>query len=511
MNSNPLIFGKNDLKRIVSMEDNRDGTMELFIQRTDGVTITQTVLNDYWILTDKPADQMSMELEGNGHFKYKNLFSLREDFEFAKQHFRKHHTKNSYFVNDMKEAFMLQSGYTYYKGLKHQEVSVLSFDIETTTLDHNKDSKILIISNTFRDCFGNRERKLFCYDEYESEKAMLLAWFDYVNDRDPSIICGHNIFNFDLGYINFCCSRARIKFSIGRKETDVKFNKYTSKFRKDGSQFIDYHKCYVYGREIVDTFFLSIKYDIGRKYESYGLKSIIAHEGLEVKNRQHYDANLIRKNYTSPEEWRKIKAYAEFDADDSLALWDLMGASTFYWCQSVPKPLQEIVCGATGSQINSIMIRSYFQENWSLPQASEILHYSGGISIGIPGIYSQTMKIDLLSAYPSTILVYKIYNKEKDPKANFLKIVEYFFNQRKEYKKTAKETGDQYFKDMDLMTKQAINSMYGTLGTNGLLFNYSEGASLITEKCRGYIQMAVKWATGKDLIFWETLNNERIE
>src|ERR1035437_2153251 len=120
-----------------------------------------------------------------------------------------------------------------------------------------------------------------------------------------------------------------------------------SKFRKDQSQFLDYNKCYIFGREIIDTYFLSIKFDVvQKKYESYGLKPIIKAEGLEIEGRQFYDASLIRKNYTIPEEWEKIKDYALHDADDALSLWDLQGPSSFYMCNTIPKSLQELTCGA---------------------------------------------------------------------------------------------------------------------------------------------------------------------
>jgi len=506
MLGNDLIEGKDKTQGIVSMEDNRDGTMQLFIQNADGEVSEKLITNNYWILTDSPADSQSKKLAGSGHYLYKNEFTLRDDFEYAKRHFKKFGDK-AWWVNNIKEQAMLQRGMTYYKGLKHKDVSVLSFDIESLSLEHTSDARVIIISNTFRDAKGNIERKLFCYDEFNSDKEMLEGWCAWVRNKNPSIVLGHNIYGFDLPYMSFCSDRTGTELTLGRKRQPITFNSYSSKFRKDGSQFIEYNKCFIYGREIVDTFQLAIRYDVvNKKYESYALKAIIKAEGLEKPGRQHYDASLIRKNYLIPEEWKKIKTYAGDDADDALVLWDLMGPSSFYWCQSVPKPFGEVTSGATGSQINSMLVRAYFQQDHSLPKATEITRFAGGVSIGIPGIYSNTFKVDILSAYPSTILVYKIYDSMKDPKAYFLEIVRYFFESRKEYKKKAKETGEQYYKDMDATSKIAINSMYGTLGTNGLLFNSEKCASLITDKCRGYIDIAVIWATGKNLEHWKNLN-----
>lgn len=273
--NNSLIFGKNSFKKIVSIEDQKDGTAELFIQTESGKIVSDIVSNTYWILTDSPTDEFCQELQGNNPYKYLNPFTLKDDFDQAKKHFRKFGDK-AFFMNDVKEAFMVRNGYTYYKGLRQQDISVLSFDIETTTLKHTSDAKVLIISNTFRDSKGNKERRLFCYDEYANDKDFLETWCSWVREKDPSIICGHNIFDFDLPYLDFIASRVGIELHLGRQGKAIRFNSYPSKFRKDQSQSIDYNKAYIYGREIIDTYFLSIKYDVvNKKYESYGLRILL--------------------------------------------------------------------------------------------------------------------------------------------------------------------------------------------------------------------------------------------
>ena len=135
--------------------------------------------------------------------------------------------------------------------------------------------------------------------------------------------------------MQFCYNKYKEgNIKLGRLDKPLYFNKYESKYRIDGSRDLHYHKCQVYGRELVDTMFLAYKYDaVEKKYESYGLKKIIAQEGLEKKDRTFYDASQIRHNYTNPEELEKIKRYAEEDGDDALALYDLMVAPTFYLTQ----------------------------------------------------------------------------------------------------------------------------------------------------------------------------------
>jgi DNA polymerase elongation subunit (family B) len=324
---------------------------------------------------------------------------------------------------------------------------------------------------------------------------MFTAWSQWVRDCNPSLICGHNIFMYDFPYLEYCASKAGVELRLGRNGEPLVIDDYESRYRVDGAKQYQYHQARIYGREIVDTLFLSYKYDVGRKYESYSLKKIIAQEGLEVAGRQHYDASQIARNWYLPEERALIKKYAEHDADDALALFDRMVPAQFYLTQSVPKPFQAMICSASGSQINSFLVRSYLQDGHSLPEKSEAAEYEGAISIGNPGIYQQVFKVDVASLYPSIILQWQLYDKQKDPRRNFLQMVEHFTKERLENKRRAKETGDRYFSDLEQAQKIVINSAYGICGAPGLLFNSPDIAGFITRAGRELLSTAMDWAT----------------
>jgi DNA polymerase, archaea type len=491
---NKLIYGKDQTERIVSIEV-EDGNAELFIQEQDGSISTQVISNKYWLLSSRNLGANWIRLKGDLHYKYGIQFNTRAEFNKVRSALK---DQDVYTIADPKENCMVNKGITYYKGLKPNEVSILSFDIETTGLDGTRD-KLLLISNTYRNHKGEITRKLFSYDEFESEGVMLDAWSNWVNLVDPSIICGHNIYGFDLPFLQAVADRNNTTITIGRDASPIKFNEYDSKFRKDGSQSYSYKKVKCYGRELVDTMFLAIKYDVGRKYESYGLKKIIEQEGIRVEGRVMYDASKIKDNYNNPVEWEKIKAYCIHDSDESLALFDLMIAPTFYMTRSVPKPFQLMIESATGSQLNSIMIRAYLQDKHSIPKASEIENYPGGISEAIPGVYKNCMRFDVASLYPSIILQYEIGVGEKDPNNYFVEMVKYFTNERLNNKRLAKETGLKYYDDLQSSQKVAINSAYGFLGASGLNFNAPKSAAAVTNYGREILTKAIKWATNRDI------------
>lgn len=478
---NEVIFGKKAIQNIVSIEP-KDDSLEIFYEQSPGVITSTFHKNKYWILASQPIDKAFTRLQGVLHYKYGRQFTDREEFLKARMYYKKY---DIYSIYNAKEACAVKDGYSCFLGMQPEDVSLLSFDLETTGLDpHAKDAKILLISATYR----NKEeltKKLFCYDEYKSQGEMLMDFVSMVSALDPSIILGHNIHGFDFDYLQTIADNEGVSLILGRDGSEIEWDNYEKKFRVDGSRDLHYTNCHIYGREIVDTMFLSIKADIGRKYNSYGLKPIIEQEGWMQPNRVLYNAADIRKNYKDPVEWEKIKQYCEGDALDAITLYDRFVPPFFYMCQSVAKgSFQSLIQTATGSQLNSIMCRAYLQQGHSLPKADQEAKFEGAISIGNPGIYDNCLKLDIASLYPSIMVEYGIYPAHKDPKQYFPFLVKYFREERLKNKKLAKDTGEAYYAHLEQSQKIAINSLYGFMGAPGLLFNYVEGAADVTKHGR---------------------------
>lgn len=500
--SDKLIFGKSGLKGVVSVEVG-ETNVELFIQDDEGNISSQLVQNRPWLLAHEPLDNKFKKLAGDLYFSYGRQFSDRKEYKKMRYVWK---DSDIYSVYNAKEQFMMKDGYTHFKGLEPKDVSVLSFDIETTGLNPlAADAKVVLISNTFRSK-QRTEKKLFSYDEYESEAAMLLAWADWVCSVDPSFVVGHNIFGYDFNYLIERARASKIDLCMGRDGSAIYLANNSSSFRIDGSRDMSYKDVTCYGREIIDTMFLSIRYDaVEKKYDSYGLKVIIKHEKLEKPGRIFYDASKIRVNYTNPEEMILIKEYCKDDADDALALFDLMSPAYFYQCQNCTRSFQHLHQSATGALINGILVRSYLQDGHSISKADKLEKLEGGISFAVPGVYRNLVKVDLKSAYPSQVLRFKLFDPVKDPQGNFYNLVKFFAEQRFYYKKMYQETGNKKWKDLDATSKIFINSAYGACSTNGLNFNSPKVAAKITLETRNVIDMALKWASGQGKDYWMEL------
>jgi DNA polymerase elongation subunit (family B) len=488
-----IIQGKGTTENIVNISTKR-GQIHVFTENDLGVH--QKILPyTPWLLADQEIDDAFQLLEGNNEYKYIRFF---ESEKHARE-FRREWKERIWAPRNLTDAFMLTSGETYYNNSKRKDVSVLSWDLETSGLTHDERSKIYLIANTFRR--GDTiVRKLFDLSNYDSQRHMLDDWCKWVRQMNPSILLGHNLMTYDCPYLLFVAQRCGAEIRIGRDGTELQLSMFPSKYRVDMSRNIEYRQPICFGREILDTMFLMMTYDVGKKYGSYALKKLIKEAGLEQENRTMVDASRIfqlwDRRHTEPDMWKKVCEYAEFDGDDALALWDLCGDTFFYPCQDLPMSLERICMSATGSQINSQLIRAYLADGHSIPKASEKRSFQGAHSYGFPGVYKNSLSIDINSLYPSVIIQYSVYDRKKDPKGYVLHMVKGYRTQRLEYKKLA-AGGDAYYAALDSSAKRSLNSFFGFYGSKSNNFNSMECAELITRKGRETLEFAIKWATGK--------------
>lgn len=445
-----------------------------------------------WMLASEPLDTQFEELEGTSFFKYIRQFRNEKDYRNARENWR---YRDIWSLGNLVEHYLISNGTTYFKESTPKNVRTLFFDIETTGLTHDVNSRVLLISNTFR--VNNQvTKKLFSVDEFETDHDMLKAWVKWVRKIDPSVMVTYNGWNFDLPYMMYCAWKHGVSLDIGRDGSELAFSKYESKFRQDQNRTIAYKEPKIFGRESVDLFFVTQKYDIGKKFSNYRLKTVVKEAGLQKEGRQFYDAGLIFKKWHDPIEREKIKQYAIDDADDTMSVYDLVIDGFFYPSQNVPKPFQTMCMSASGSQINSMLLRAYLAVGHSIPKSSEKQKFQGAISKGYAGIYHNVHSLDVASLYPSIILTYNVTDKEKDPNEYVLYMVRYFREQRLVYKKLAAD-GSAYYKSMDAVAKAFLNSFYGFYGTKGLHFSSPHCASEVTRYGREILTTAMDWAKSK--------------
>ena len=137
-----FIFGKDKTKNIVGIEV-KDDKLYVFTEDEWGVNRLDKSENfRYWGLSSDPGtfDDCGL-LKGDLH--YKHFYKTKNEKEYRDLRRSLRGTREStYFPKDYKSMAQIRMGFTYFKGSKVNEVSRLSFDIETNGLANGKCSQI---------------------------------------------------------------------------------------------------------------------------------------------------------------------------------------------------------------------------------------------------------------------------------------------------------------------------------------------------------------------------------
>ena len=177
------------------------------------------------------------------------------------------------------------TGKTFFKDLPFTELKRLAIDIETFTAPGfefsnpgREEDRIISVAMAGSDGFtevldGNAL----------SEPALLQRLTELIQRYDPDVLEGHNLFRFDLEYIRVRATRHSVRLAWGRDGSEPRV--HTSRFTV-AERAIDYPRWNVYGRNVVDTYFLVQLYDISlRSLESHGLKQVARHFGIAADER----------------------------------------------------------------------------------------------------------------------------------------------------------------------------------------------------------------------------------
>jgi DNA polymerase I len=96
------------------------------------------------------------------------------------------------------EQYLMQTGRVYFRGLAYEDLHRLQFDLETTALDPHR-GRIFLVA--VRDSRGFAT--LLEAPRPEDEAPMIVALCELIRQRDPDIIENHNLFTFDLQFLEY--------------------------------------------------------------------------------------------------------------------------------------------------------------------------------------------------------------------------------------------------------------------------------------------------------------------
>jgi len=382
------------------------------------------------------------------------------------------------FISDPVHQHLLSTGKTLFKGFEFPSLRRLALDIETYCQEGFEFSNAnreedRIISIALADSTGYEE---VLTAPGMSEKDMIERLGELIRSRDPDVIEGHNIFKFDLEYIRIRAARLGVKLRWGRdgSEPKVRASRFTI-----AERIIDYPRWDIYGRHIVDTYFLVQLYDVGvRELESHGLKAVAKHFGLAGADRTYLDRDSISVAYR--EDPDALRRYNLDDVRETLALSRLLSLSYFLQTRMFPYSYQNCIIRGNATRINSLFLREYLRRGASIPKGrgGESGYEGGYTDVLIHGVVGPVVHCDVASLYPSLLLTYHI-TPSGDAQGLFPPLLAKLREFRLAAKKRSREETDPAFRDkynaLQLTFKVLINSFYGYLGSP--LHNFSDPAA----------------------------------
>jgi len=400
------------------------------------------------------------------------------------------------------EQYLVQKEKRLFKGFAdYDEVTRLVFDLETTSLEP-KDGRIFMIGLKTNKGY---HKVIECLEE-EQEKDAIIEFFNIINQIKPSIIGGHNSFNFDWHWIFERCKILgldikKICHSMNPERTITQ----SKQLLKLANEVEDYMQTSIWGYNIIDILHSVRRAQaINSNIKAAGLKYITKYLNAEAQDRVYIEHTEIGSLYKKKEEYwlnitngkyRKVgldskidsvcerrndiyikttgdnivERYLDDDLEETLLVDKEFNQASFLLASMIPTTYERVSTMGTATLWRMLMVAWSYKYGLAIPQKQTKTEFVGGLSRLLKVGYSKNvLKLDFSSLYPSIQLVHDVFPK-CDVTGAMKAMLTYFRDTRIKYKNLASEykTKDkvlsQTYDRKQLPIKIFINSLFGAL------------------------------------------------
>ena len=400
-------------------------------------------------------------------------------------------------VKPRESQFLLRGKQRQFADVKFIELRRCQLDIETASSGDafsnpdEPEDRVLAIGLRF----GDRDRTLVLTEMTDAAERSLLEDLNEVfAEEDPDTIEGHNVFKFDLDYLKRRAKRLKVACRWGRFGQNAVFR---SSRLKVAERWIDFPRCDLPGRTVVDTFLLVQLYDVStRELSAFGLKDVAVHFGItsaEGRERTYIPGNRIHQAYV--EDRANFLKYLADDLRETKGIADRLLPTYFEQVRTFPITLQEATLRGTTGKIDLLFLEHYFHARQATPVPPMVSPFEGGFSKSFQeGVFNHVLHFDVASLYPS-LLMHLDRNPVNDVLGVFIPMLKTLREYRLKYKQLARsaETSDERAEAdaRQASFKILINSFYGYLGFSGARFGDGDLAAEVTRKGRELLQALI--------------------
>lgn len=525
-----LLYGVGEEENIVATETiyGKENTVEVFKRENGEVTSEYRTykpfiyLNEDDSVIDKFYDSTDIKPLMGG-----NLYNrIVHDDNYGFMKWIEKNADHSY-SPFLQSQWMIQTGQTQFKGMDFDDPLRLYLDIEVLTKkghdfpnSSREEDKVIVVSMlTNRGDKGilalGEDIGLEHLSTYPTEKKLLIATIVAIRKIDPDIIVLHN-FDFDLNYLQDRCQLHGVKFQIGRDGSEPRSFTTSIKFAEKSTEYTNFQ---VYGRHILDTYFMAKQFDVvARELESYSLKYCADYLGKSPEGRTYIDGDRLASVWRGedPDYSKKdLLNYALDDVKETRALDLEWGRNVFAQTSMCPLPMQDVFRYGTGNKIDLMFNREYYNCGWSFPRPEEHRKFSGGYAgTGVYGLVDQPLVYaDVGSMYPTIgeLLGIQPKSDELEVYPRLLKLLKDYRYKYKnlmlEHKKKGNKEQEKRYDALQAALKILLNTAaFGYVGSRWAAFNDYDEAERITTTGRKITKQMIQLLkeNGSTPVRWDT-------
>ena len=442
---NAILFGYDPEPGIVAAQFDGACGITLYLRGADGSTSTrkETFHPFLWCAGAPPADAVPSaeitQLAGGLAFDHLVTFDTWGALTRAKAAL-KAAAHPVFALGDPIQQYLLAAGKTLFKKLEWPSLRRLQIALDS-------DSIYLADSSGWSQTL---------------DRSQLETLTSLIQQRDPDVIEGHDLFKKILPALAAHARNAKVKLLWGRDGSPL--TSRPSRIQV-AEKTITYPKYEAAGRHFVDTFLLAQFYDVtARVLETFDLADISAH--------LHIPPGTVLQQVN--------------------ALSEALGASYFVQAKVFPYNYQDVIVRGSATKADGLFLREYLRRRHSLPDLSQPRAFEGGYTdIFFTGVARNVWHCDVASLYPSLMLQFGCF-----PASDRLGLFRGILTDLRKFRLEAKgemraattPASRASLHALQSTFKILINAMYGYLGFSQARFADYDAAADVTARGRALLR-----------------------
>lgn len=390
------------------------------------------------------------------------------------------------------EQYLMHTGRVYFRGMVYEDLHRLQFDLETTSLNPER-GRIFLIS--IQDSRGFST--ILEAPSPDQEARLIADLCRLIRERDPDIIENHNLFGFDLPFLEKRAAVLKVPLTFGRPGGPQLLEGYEEALLF-GPRRRRRMRYTVAGRELIDTLDAVGRYDfVVRELPSHRLKDVARYFGLASPERVYLEGSRVFETYRQEPE--QVRHYALDDVREVDGLSRRLMGAAFALAGMAPRRYERIAsAGPAMGILEPMLVRAYLFAGAALPftpldeQAASEPHAGGATYLLATGVAEHVVKTDVASLYPSLMRLYRI-GPACDRLGILLHILDRLTDLRLSHKAAARAAppgsieANQHDGTQAAM-KTLINAAYGYMGAGSMaLFADLDAANEVTRRGRALL------------------------